>query len=175
MQESTVFTGGWCYSLWETGNQIGPRETKTLINLIDRLTKFQSFEFEMIRLKTALEMRLLMATYISWWIYMHFPREQKSQHPLIWTKHWQKWRNRVQKQVSMNQITQKFTSANLILLCSPVLIKIWDYLFSSIHFRVWGKSEKRKMIQNILIKPHLCTKHIRAKSDLWKQVSSCVR
>ena len=41
------------------------RETKTLINLIDRLTKFQSFEFEMIRLKTALEMRLLMATYIS--------------------------------------------------------------------------------------------------------------
>ena len=59
--------------------------------------------------------------------------------------------------------------------CVPVLMKIGANLFSSIHVRGMRKIREKRTIQNILIKPQLCTKHIRAKSVLWKQVSSCVK
>ena len=100
---------------------------------------------------------------ISWRIYMHFPNEAKMTKPC--------------SEASFNDNPNP-RSLLITWLYNNCFFCFDQNCSWSIQFYIrqrYEENQRRETIQNILIKPHLCTKHIAAKSVLWKQVSSCVR
>ena len=86
---------------------------------------------------------------------MHFPREQKSQHPLIWNDDEIVFRSNNPKV----HISQWYY-------CFSVLIKIWAYLLSSIHVRGRRKIREKKDDSE-----HFCKTSLAVYWAYWERIS----
>lgn len=94
-----------------------------------------------------------LVTLILMMIYMRFPREQKSQHRLIFKDlNEAKMTKSSSSEASFNDNPKIFCSQLMILLCSCFdqnFELIYSVLYTSVE--AWRKSEKREAMQNFLI------------------------